>query len=553
MPVRQRPPITTGAVNALIAIALLLASCTADEEELGDLGPPIVGIDPGHNQLAVPMAPEQYFVEITSWSGLNIQGTGEGLAVWDVDADGYDDVILPGKDRSFVLRNRGDGSFYPLFQLDHEHDTAMFPYLLDLTGDGVAELLLIGSAGPRLLKGYANGGFRPLDGVLPEVSPTTVWSVATFGDVNGDGRHDIYLGKMSEYDPSAEQSFAEDRRTGDDCVTAEDLRGRVVEEPAGVDQLLLGASGNDLADITETSGLNRPHYTQAAMTCDLDGDGHLDVLVGTEGSREDAVYFGDGTGGFAEKGVALGMSRPTSAMGYDAADLDHNGELDLYVTDEAVKDGDKLYMQSNGTFTFATLDRGLELTKERTGWGLGFHDLDNDGHLDLFVANGLPLLGCPGGEQLNLLYTGDASGHFTHLPPTPGSGLNALLNSRAALFSDLDHDGDLDILVSNINAPPTILRNDFAFGHWLQLVLHHPTLIPAVGTRITLTTADGTTMRRDVKGTPSYGGSSGRAVHFGLGEATSVASLVVRWPDGSEQTVAVPGVDRFLEVTKGAP
>lgn len=511
--------------------------------------PPSVGQDPGHNRVEVPVDPQLFFRDVTSWAGLNVIGSGQGVAVWDVDGDGFDDVLIPGNDASFVLKNRGDGSFFPLFRIEHGGAVGTFPYFLDLTGDRQAELLLITDAGPLLLQGYENGGFLPLDGLLPRGSPTSVWSVATFGDFDGDNQHEVYLGKMAEYDPGSGPGFRERLGSGD-CLSPEEFRGEIVEDPPGRDQLFRRSGAAEFTEIGASVGLNKPLYTQAAMSCDLNGDGHLDLLIGTEGNRKDAAFFGNGSGGFVDKGPGVGMAEPTSAMGFDAADLDHNGSLDLYVTDEAVELGDKLYMQGlGGVFTLSTLARGLELTTAHTGWGVGFHDLDNDGNLDLFVANGQPLLGCPGGEQQNLLFRGDETGHFTHVEAPAGSGLEALWNSRAAAFSDLDHDGDLDILVSNVGEPPTVLRNDFASGHWLQLVLEHPTLLPAVGTRITLVAA-GKTLRRDVKGTPSYGGSSSRVVHFGLGDATSVSDLVVRWPDGSEQSVTVSGVDRFLTVSK---
>ncbi|MFT5434027.1 MAG: hypothetical protein ACI9OJ_004739, partial [Myxococcota bacterium] len=112
---------------------------------------------------------------------------------------------------------------------------------------------------------------------------------------------------------------------------------------------------------------------------------------------------------------------------------------------------------------------------------------------------------------------------------------------------DIDRDGDLDILVSNINSAPTLLRNDLEGGHWLQLELVHPTLSPVVGAIVTLQSG-GRTQRRWIAGTSSYGGSSGRHVHFGLGEATMASDIRVRWPDGTEQLVGDLAADQFVRV-----
>jgi hypothetical protein len=182
------------------------------------------------------------------------------------------------------------------------------------------------------------------------------------------------------------------------------------------------------------------------------------------------------------------------------------------------------------------------------GWGVGLHDFDNDGDLDIFIANGSPSEG-GSGEQTNDFFLNDGTGQYSRAEPDAGSGLEALHNSRVAVFSDVDRDGDIDVLVSNEGSAPTLLRNDMATGRWLQVHLRHPHLSPVVGARIVVT-AGTKTFRRWVKGTPSFGGSSTRWVHVGLGNAPSIDSVTVHWPDGTEQVVNSPDLDTFIEIAK---
>lgn len=539
---------------AVAALALNFGlGCGAEDVSVDDglATPPELAVDPGPSgAVPVPVQPSARFSDITAWAGLQLSVPGQGATFSDIDGDGIDDVILPGRERTILLRNRGDGSFYPIQVLDHPDEDALFAYTIDATGDSISDVLLVRERGPVLYRGYENGGLKPLGGLLPPgPDPPPSASVATFGDWDEDGRLDLYLGYITAYETDEGNPFG----PGGDCRERppEGEGGRSLEDPPSVDRLLLTQLGG-FVDAAESAGVGEALYTQAAMTVDIDADGHLDLLIGTEGLRLDHAYYGAGTGQFQERGVALGMDRVTSAMGYDAVDIDEDGDLDLYVTDDTLLDGDKLYLQqSDGTFQYATMDRGLKITNEYTGWGIGWHDLDLDGDLDLFVVNGKPLGdGCGGGEQLNLLFENDGSGHFEHVPsPGQPSGLEALFNSRAASFSDIDGDGDLDVLISNIDAPPTLLRNDMGDSrHWLQVRLRHPGLSPPVGARITLQ-VEGRTLRRDVKGTPSYGGSSTDTVHFGLGDAQKATALTVVWPDGTEQAVGDVDADQVLVVS----
>jgi hypothetical protein len=527
-----------------VLIAIVCLACSAEDD--APVWSTQVGDDPGNENISPLGDPSLVFREITEWAGLKQESPGYGLAFMDVDRDGFDDVILPVDKATLVMRNRGDGSFYLLYKIEHPQEDANYTYALDVNQDGIDDLLILLTQGALLFQGHENGAFSPMKGVLPAGVDDMFLSLATFGDFNGDGRHDLYLGRMAVNEELDDEGGV----FKVDCSNPGNLEDVTAEGPAAVD-VFFHSVEQQLVDVTANAGVANPHYTQAAMVIDIDEDGLLDVFVGTEGFQLDAAYYGQPGGGFIDRGVELGMDRVTSAMGYDAVDLNEDGRLDLYITDEAVPSGDKLYMQgADGTFTYATLARGLKKTSEGTGWGLAFLDFDNDADLDLFVANGLPMMDCPGGEQENFYFENAGNADFKYIAPPKWSGLEALRNSRSAVFSDIDHDGDIDVLVSNVGKPPTLLRNETeSAGHWLEVRLVHPLLSPAVGSRVTLKIGD-RVLRHDMKGTPSFGGSTSHVLHFGLGVADTVSELTVKWPDGSVQVVGEVDADQVITIHK---
>jgi hypothetical protein len=474
--------------------------------------------------------------------------------------------------------------FYLVSLLEHPGMVGDFVYAADLTGDGREELLYI-RPGTQLAEGQRPeiidfgdegeegseddeggafeqeaafridpaGGITALEDFIPQEKNPYTGSVLTLGDFDLNGSFDLYLCRMAPPPDGRKRSANE--------------VGKLVEP--GWHDRFLSRQGKDFVDQTSTAGFKAESRSQAAMTVDIDGDGDLDLLVGTDGFVKDHIYINDGQGNFSDRVDEMGLSVPTDAMGFDAADVNGDGIMDLYISDNVRSQnliegnddmvrGHRLFLgQGNGKYVLTPIDPGMPLTKEFVGWGVGLHDMDNDGDVDLFVVNGeeavenIPKeqLGFYGG-QINLLYLNDGKGEFSLVPAPEGSGLNVALSSRAAVFSDIDHDGDLDVLISNLDRPPTLLRNEMGGdNHWLQIRLDDPVYKPAIGAIVSLTAA-GNQQKRWVKGTPSYGGSSTRWIHFGLGQDKEATELTIRWPDGSSQFVGTVAADQFLTIKK---
>ncbi|MEC8024939.1 MAG: CRTAC1 family protein [Myxococcota bacterium] len=522
------------------------AVCSCDRTpdiKAGHLG--TVGTDPGPPGPAPAETSDWAFRNITDWAGVSVPSASEqGASFIDADRDGIDDIVLPGQGQTTIFRGRGDGSFYPFTIIEHPGILVSYPYVLDWSRDGIDDLVLADESGVSLARAIGDGTYEWVGDLLRDGSLAA--TVVSFADFNNDQQLDLYMGRMNVFDP-------DDPLFGDEaeCGAPGDVEGIINRAPAAIDAVLY-SNNTGWGYASGDTGLLLPLYTQAVTAADIDMDGTMDLLVGTEGMRPDVVFRGNADGTFTDLTAISGMTLPTSAMGYEVVDIDSDGDLDIYVTDEDTDVGDKLYIQvSPGKYIAETKERGLSITRQFTGWGIGLHDLDHDADLDLFVANGIPLGGCPGGEQENLLFLGETGGYFERLIPPPGGGLDAVLNSRAAVFSDIDLDGDLDILVSNVGTVPTLLRNDLPrAGSWLQILLQHPTLSPVVGASITLS-AGGITHRRAIHGTPSYGGSSTQWLHFGLGNTSTANDVTIQWPDGSTKALGTVKTNQRITVAYG--
>ena len=451
------------------------------------------------------------FVEASEESGLDDEGYGMGVAVGDVDNDGDLDVYLTnyGPDRLYL--NGGDGRF----------DEVTAPAGIDVDG----------------------------------------WSAsATFFDYDRDGFLDLYVARYVEYD---------DARGCSDAAGRPDYCSPAAFRPSA-DVLLRNRGDGTFDDVSETAGVGSVRAAGLGVVAgDLDDDGWPDVYVANDGYANQ-LWINQGDGTFRDEAVIRGVAydlhgKAEAGMGVLAADLDNDLDDDLFVTHLA-QETNTLYGNRLGGrgFVDETGFSGLAVgSLAHTGFGTAAIDLGLDGRLDLVVLNGRVTLGDPRPGSAtrdpwnrlvepNLLFLNRGDGRF-EAAGDEGVALTAPLEvSRGLATGDVDGDGDLDLLYSNLQSTARLLLDvSPRSGHWLLVRALDPRYRrEAIGAQVSVFAGEFRRRARVQRGF-GYLSSSDARVHFGLGHRTAVDGVEVRWPDGRVETFAVDGVDRSVTLARG--
>jgi hypothetical protein len=294
---------------------------------------------------------------------------------------------------------------------------------------------------------------------------------------------------------------------------------------------------------------------------DLDDNGHIDIFVAND-TMENYLFFNQGDGTFREAGLVAGVafnrsSVPEASMGVDVGDFDRDGQLDLIVPCYH-RQYFTLLRNLGGFFEDCSATSGLaEATARVTGFNPNFLDFDNDGDLDLFFTTGGVRISetAPPDASFHqryampdLLLANNGKGHYADVSAAAGPYFQEAMIGRGAATGDLDNDGDLDIVISNLADRAVILRNETPSGHWLTLDLvsrrghRNP-----IGTDVRIQSG-GMRQRAYIHDGVTYLSQSDRRVHFGLGDATTVEALEIQWPDGNRQALRHVEVDRLLTI-----
>ena len=411
----------------------------------------------------------------------------------------------------------------------------------DFDGDGRTDLYVTAFGYDALL--WNEGGGRFVEGARAAGIDEYGWhTAAAVGDVNADGLPDLFVAGYADLNAPVEGA------AGGFPSTYEGVRDRLF--------LNLGPGPDGRArfrDVAAEAGIEAgevEHGLGAAFT-DVDGDGRLDLYVANDLDPNRLYVNVPDDGGlgfrFEERGAEAGVDDENAGMGVVAADASGDGRPDLFVTNSHKQLHGAFRSQGDGVaFVDARPEFAPVLDTTLAGWGAAWADLDNDGTLDLVLANGaIPVTDLEmDAEPVKVL--AEQGGDVVDVSAGVGLAEGPLANGRGLAAADFDNDGDLDVAVASIGGPLVLLRNSGAEGHWLEIRLGRF----APGARITAVLPDGRRLVREVRAGTSYLSSEDPRVHFGLGGASRVRELVVRYPDGRVTRLADVAADRILAVER---
>lgn len=563
--IRSRAGLSIGVACGVAALICISSSgCRRDEspqtsqEESGTNGAWFedVAAEAGVNFIHIPYTEQRFYLpEIMSG----------GVALLDYDGDGHLDIYfvqggdlepstrpIPG---NRLFRNRGDGTFIDVTDAAGVGDAGygMGCTSGDYDNDGDVDLYVT-NVGPNVLYRNDGGGtFTDVTAAAGVGDPSWGASCA-FVDYDADGHLDILVANYVNWTPERELDCKAVGNRPDYCSP------KAYQAPAR-DTLYRSRGDGTFVDVTEAAGLGAAFGNGLGVVWgDFDSDDRIDMYVAND-AMENQLWINGGDGTFTDQallaGCALsGMGAAEAGMGVMAVDIEHDGDLDLFLSHIHTQ-SNTFYLNEAGLFDDITPRMGLaSASLPFTGFGLGFVDFDHDGRLDLFVANGKvefrdPVYAAdkPYAEP-NLLFRGRDDGRFTELIPRGGTKHPLIENSRAAAFGDLDNDGDVDVVVVNLGAPVHVLRNVVgSHGNWIMFRLVSRWGSDALGARV-LVNAGGRKQWRTVQTAYSYCASNDPRVHFGLGVAPRVDEVSVLWPGGRRELFGPFAAGRIHELTE---
>ena len=519
------------------------------------------------------------FVDVTQEAGIHwkhvdgrsgqkyfMETLGSGAAFFDYDADGDSDLYfvngapLPGyiteeTSTNCFYQNNGDGSFTDITQkaqvgdIGYGHGCAVGDY----NNDGRLDLYVTNYGTNRLYHNNGDGTFTDVAEAAGVTEPR--WSTScAFADYDHDGNLDLYVVNYIVFDIT-ENPWCGLKEKGIRAYCEPD------NFPAQSDTLYRNNGDGTFTDVTKSAGIyNTTGKGLGVVWGDYNNDGAPDIYIAND-STENLFYRNNGDGTFEEIGFMVGVAlsedgAAENGMGTTFGDWNNDGWFDLTVTNYAQQTNTLYHNDADGFFTDTTATtKTAQITYPYLGWATAFIDYDNDGYQDLFVANGhlhenLAELGQEGTYgQRNLLFRNNRDATFTECSETLGAGMRLEDVSRGATFADYDLDGDIDIVVTNSNATPRLLRNDGGNRkNWLQIqLIATNSSTDAIGTRIEVTTGE-LTQTREVRSGDGYLSQRDLTLHFGIGDYEHVDSIAVRWQNGVRQTIKGVAANQVLSI-----
>jgi enediyne biosynthesis protein E4 len=527
-----------------------------------------------------------YFTDVAKEAGLTLpiiygeadhkdyilETVGCGCAFFDYDNDGWLDIFLlngsrvsdvPEGTTSRLYKNNRDGTFTDVTQKAGlgAAGWASAVCVGDYNNDGFEDLFCTYYGQNKLYRNNGDGTFTDVTKQAGLWNDHPRWGAGcTFVDYDRDGRLDLFVSNYVQFDfESVPKPGANANCTWKGVPVNCGPRGLL----HGVNSLYKNNGDGTFTDVSQQSGIAaaRPGYGMTVVAADFDEDGWPDIYVACD-STPSLLFMNQHDGKFKEQGVARGAAlsedgREQAGMGVGLGDYNLDGHLDLFKTNFA--DDTNVLYENDGKANFEDKTFATKLGSESRfiSWGTGLVDLDNDGWPDILYVSGsvypevekqLPNYPdkCP-----RSLYRNVGNGTFEKMGDKAGPGLTSRHSSRGCAFGDFDNDGDLDVLIVNLNEPPSLLRNDLSGSHhWLKIKLIGTTSNrSAIGARVNVRYG-GKLQVQEVSSQSSFYSCNDSRLHFGVGSATA-ADLEIRWPSGKKESYAAIACDQLVTIREG--
>jgi len=493
-----------------------------------------------------------------------------GVAAIDYDNDGYMDLFFtngaqfPSLVKSTpayyncLLRNRGDGTFEDVTgRAGLSGANVGFSFgvaAADFDNDGWDDIFIC-NAGPNTL--YHNNG----DGTFTDVTagsglehkPENVLSVgAAWFDYNNDGLLDLIVTNYTVWTPETDKHCFMTEGTEEYCspTVYQSVESR----------LYRNLGHGHFQDVTVPSGIGKSLGKGMGISiADFNGDGLMDIFVAND-TEPNFLFINQGDGTFKESGLELGVAYDTqgdsvSGMGSDAKDFNNDGWPDIVYNDLSGQVFGLLSNENGKLFADITWPSQIgPLSRNLSGWSIGFIDYNNDGWKDIFSANGDVDNLSPSSKQHDTMFENTGGKTFVDATAKMGADFGFIGYQRGSAFVDLNNDGFMDLVVTSLGKKPRILMNNaLVANHWLLFDLRgRKSNRNGIGASIKVVTGSGRSLYNHATTSVGFMSSSDRRVHFGLGTETKVEQVEIRWPSGIIQRIERPEVDRIIKIEEAS-
>lgn len=505
-----------------------------------------------------------------------LETTGSGVAFIDYDNDGWQDLFFVNGTRLDALpkgmapptnrlfRNRGDATFEDVTAKAGLTRTnwGQSVSVGDFNSDGHDDLFITAFGKNALYKNNGDGTFADIADKAGVSENKSKWGAGSaFLDYDRDGDLDLFAASYIDLDLKT----APLPETGPCLYKGLTVACGPPGLTGGVNMLWRNNGNGTFTDVSEKAGIRKTDgtYGLGVAVADYDNDGFVDIYVAND-SAPAILYRNNRNGTFTDIALESGCAfsadgKPQAGMGVSAGDYDRDGWLDIFKTNFS-GDTSTLYRNAGkAVFDDVTFSVGMGINTRWLGWGTSFADFDNDGWLDVFLVNGhvYPeverLTTEAGYAQRKVLYQNLRNGKFADVSMQVGGAVVENSPARGAAFGDIDNDGDIDIVINNVNSLPELIRNDSRSGNsWLKVKLVGvKSNRNGIGARVVVITDDGQQID-EVRSGSSYYSQNDLRVSFGVGKSTAVKTIEVRWPSGFIEKFADVKVNQTVTIKEGS-